>query len=360
MPGLFPDGRIPVLNSENSSLRFSRRQVACLVVHQFLRTLSVPSWRDDDGTHDFGIWYSSQQRHPDAVRAYLRALMLYFRDVVCEDVQMEDWVVEYSLHSLPERYEEIAAEDRPLSELKVLVVERYDTRPASLGVGDGDGQAVVISANKVVGFGQSATQEEVHVGISPEACPIVLFTPPLGDEQVLKVCGAQAMVNIVGKGRDISVGDFEIPQRDSDTAWKFRTMLFMDALELDLEHDGERLADLTLENMERETAKAYTAFCSTTLSEIHTGLWGCGAFGGDPEVKMLLLWLAASMAGLKLTVVCDNELQTFAQELEAVGQMLKHIMSGTVSMKKGLMEIPQTLSRGQTLDWLKKRSQLDS
>lgn len=33
---------------------------------------------------------------------------------------------------------------------------------------------------------------------------------------------------------------------------------------------------------------------------IATGNWGCGAFGGDPEVKTIVQWLAASQ------VVRDN------------------------------------------------------
>lgn len=27
---------------------------------------------------------------------------------------------------------------------------------------------------------------------------------------------------------------------------------------------------------------------------IATGNWGCGAFGGDPEIKTIIQWLAAS------------------------------------------------------------------
>ncbi|KAJ6420379.1 hypothetical protein OIU84_027843 [Salix udensis] len=30
---------------------------------------------------------------------------------------------------------------------------------------------------------------------------------------------------------------------------------------------------------------------------IATGNWGCGAFGGDPELKSMIQWLAASQAG---------------------------------------------------------------
>ncbi|KAK4197346.1 hypothetical protein QBC40DRAFT_285726 [Triangularia verruculosa] len=361
MPVLFPDGRLAVLREQNSHLRFSRRQVACLVVHQFLRTLKVPPWREDDGTHDFGIWYSFQQRQTSAVKAYLRALMLYFGGIVCEDevvnAEVEEWPVEYSLHSLQEQYHEIVDKDKPLSELKAVVVDKYDTSPGNLGV-EGDGQAVVISANKIVGFGQSATQEEVHVGISPEACPIVLITPPLGHQQILKVCGAQAMVNVVGKGRDITVESLVSSQEGHRTTWKQRTMLFMDALELDLVDDGGGLADLFPQNTEREIAKAYTAFYSSlegSICEIRTGLWGCGAFGGDPDVKMLLMWLAASMAGVKLTVVCDGELHTFAQKLKDMTRTTKQTGMGTINLKKLLQDIPRTLSRGQTLDWLRKK-----
>lgn len=34
---------------------------------------------------------------------------------------------------------------------------------------------------------------------------------------------------------------------------------------------------------------------------IATGNWGCGAFGGDPELKAIIQWLAASQVK---TVVC--------------------------------------------------------
>lgn len=89
-----------------------------------------------------------------------------------------------------------------------------------------------MSANKVVGFGQSATQEQVHVGTSPEACPAVLITPPLRDDQALIVRGPQAMVNITGQQRDICLE--EVPTPDGGVnAWWERTMVFMDALELD-------------------------------------------------------------------------------------------------------------------------------
>jgi poly(ADP-ribose) glycohydrolase len=34
-----------------------------------------------------------------------------------------------------------------------------------------------------------------------------------------------------------------------------------------------------------------------------TGKWGCGAFGGDPELKFVIQWLAASWADRNMMFV---------------------------------------------------------
>ena len=39
--------------------------------------------------------------------------------------------------------------------------------------------------------------------------------------------------------------------------------------------------------------------CDTDVGDdiLETGLWGCGAFGGDPEVKAIIQYLAAVKSG---------------------------------------------------------------
>lgn len=55
--------------------------------------------------------------------------------------------------------------------------------------------------------------------------------------------------------------------------------------------------------MERDLNKAFCAFRPHSRNEqrdavpIATGNWGCGAFNGDPELKFLLQWMAASQSG---------------------------------------------------------------
>ena len=335
MPTLFPSGSLPVLGRDNThrEISLSRRQAACLVVHQFLRTLRAPAWRGD-GAHDFGIWYGREQRQESAAGAYLGAVMGYFGGVVAglglggglEKGEEEggegdkgEWRVVYTLHSGGESLPN-DGEGCPLAAVEVLVVEEYDLLPGSLGI---PGGAMVVSANKDVGFGQSATQEEIHVGTSPEACPAVLVTPTLEDDQVLVIQGAQAMVNLVGQRRDIRVEPMKTPDGGVQS-WRERRMLFMDALELDLvergsegDSDGEHtLPDLRPGNVDREIRKAYTAFSLGGFTEVRTGLWGCGAFCGDPVVKFLILWYAASLARVSLAVVCDKQSQAVASGLK--------------------------------------------
>ena len=54
--------------------------------------------------------------------------------------------------------------------------------------------------------------------------------------------------------------------------------------------------------IKREILKAYTGFCLQTeeTNQIITGNWGCGAFEGDTRVKLLIQWLACSLAEKEL------------------------------------------------------------
>ncbi|KAL2137269.1 hypothetical protein VTI74DRAFT_5000 [Chaetomium olivicolor] len=355
MPVLFPAGALPVLGRGGvDTLVLSRKQAACLVVHQFLRTLVAPEWKsEEEGLHDFGLWYGREgQRQESAVKGYLAALMRYFEQVVCshEGWLDGDWNVEYTLRSV--REEEfrglLDGEGCPLVEVEVEVVERYDLSPESLGMPSG---AVVVAANRYIGFGKSATQEEVHVGTSPEACPAVLVTPPLRDDQVLVIRGAQAMLNMTGQRRDVRVEDMPFPG-GGEGAWRQRTMLFMDALELDMVEPGDSLPDLRPENLVREIRKAYTAFSSGRFPVVRTGLWGCGAFCADPGIKMLLMWLAASLADTKLVVVCDNTGQEFAEQFRFAIEMAGHVLQSTANLRQLLNQAPRHLVRGQTVSWV--------
>ena len=264
------------------------------------------------------------------MEAYLTALFEYFFRLVDGDQYspltsaVEEWPITYNLHWIQEPLD-IDARSTPLTELRVISTTEATTSPAVLGLPHG---AAVISANKFVGFGRTGTQEETHVGASPECCPAVLITPPLEEDQALVVTGAEAMITVSGYQRSahcceiLKLHTTELPEEHCVKCSQ-RTMLFMDALELDLYDRDVGLPDLQPGNVDREFRKAYTAFSSykqstrTAYPMIYTGYWGFETFGGNPVVKSLIQWCAASLAGCDLTFVCSGEeRRVFRKNLE--------------------------------------------
>jgi poly(ADP-ribose) glycohydrolase len=309
MPILFSSGSLVPLTQHTPNQQYSKRQIACLVIHQFLCTLERPSWMQADGSPDFHIWFGDEQPHPKAVHAYLYALFTYF-DRIATDAPTSSSLISFMLQSST-----VPQIDSPSPCFTNLTIHELSTPrmiPSLLGLPSG---ACVISANKYIGFGRTGTQEEMHVGSTPEACPAVLITPPLEDREVMVVQGAESMIEMEGYGREAKLS---IVLKKGAWDWRSRTMLFMDALELDLSDTGEGFSvpDLLPGNVDRELTKAYSAFSSglklssTELAtaayvEVVTGLWGCRAFGGNKEIKTVIQWCAASIAGVSLAFVCE-------------------------------------------------------
>lgn len=336
LPTLFQDSCIPFSQGHGPDrIILSRRQVACLVIHQFLCSLPAHPWQTESFI-DLSPWYSTGgSMHPGAVKAYLTALFAYFEAIflpspngVIIQYSVDDWPLIFTLNTITDEEAQALLSKTsapPFSRLEVVELPHHSTEPRYLGLAGG---ACVISANRCVGFGATGTQEEVQVGSCPEVYPVTLLTPPLGDRQVLTCQGAEAMVTVKGHGRQASL-DRVLREGFQCTAadWQNRTMLFMDALELDLTESAnlQSIPDLTPEFLYRELVKAYTAFSSSnygpsrkTYSHICTGLWGCGAFGGNKQVKAIIQWCAASIAHVpELRYICAGpEQDKFANELK--------------------------------------------
>lgn len=77
---------------------------------------------------------------------------------------------------------------------------------------------------------------------------------------------------------------------------------------------------------------------------IATGNWGCGAFGGDPQLKSILQWIAASEAGCKELLYCTvdhpdlGELKHVTEKLgklETVGKLVTLLESHSQALRCG-------------------------
>ncbi|KAF4994610.1 hypothetical protein FGRMN_5679 [Fusarium graminum] len=356
LPVYFPDGQLELLRP-GLALRPSRGQVACLVVHQFMCS-SVPQ-RNDEGYQDLSIWYSSEQRHPTAVQMYLEALFTYFESLPQARVLLKDHqstsershdAVTYEIHS----GEQASLADVKLASVHVSYLDFHTSHTHKPEV-QGKGGAVVVSANKVIGFGQSATQEEIFVGIAPEAYPVVLVAPHLTHSTVITVSGARAMVDMKGQRREIEWTICPSPPFSEDiTSWKSLwqggRLVFMDALEMDMleQTTSGGLPDPYPENINREISKATAGFASYKGDSIFTGLWGCGAFGGDPGVKLMVLWLAAGAANVKLNLMLGPGEHNLGQKLEEVVTSCGGLAAGEV--RELLLKTPREIRREEILE----------
>ncbi|KAK6992833.1 poly glycohydrolase isoform [Favolaschia claudopus] len=290
MPTLFPEVRLTALSSGNPSLKYSSRQIACLLVHQFLCTL--PELPDDkDNSQDLHIWFSSEQPHPKAVNAYLTALYTFF-----ERIDIPSSPISFTLHAAP--HTPSIPSSLLFAPISITDIENPSVSLSLLGIPSG---ACVISANSHIGFGRTASQEEMHIGCTPQSLPAKLLTPPLQPNEVLVLRGCEAVVEMSGYGRTAELRSIVPPGSR-------RTMLFMDALELDSYDVAASTPDLLPGNVDRELTKAYTAFASgdPPYDPIVTGHWGCGAFGGNREIKSVIQWSAAALTGVRLDFVCDK------------------------------------------------------
>lgn len=100
-------------------------------------------------------------------------------------------------------------------------------------------------------------------------------------------------------------------------------------------------------HMDRELHKAYVAFFTgrgkgqkQNVSPVATGNWGCGAFNGDPELKMLIQWMAASEADrLQITYFTFGD-HEFTQETQSIMKLLKkkHVSVGNLHRILGMYE----------------------
>lgn len=347
MPDIFPGLKIPVLSpGKESRVILTREQAACLLVHMFFCTLRPPSW--NKFWVDFSVWYDTPSL---PTTAYLKTLLTYFSRLDEDGLpQSPNQKLIFERHLLKKEEDWSQASDK-----------LADVNPGT-GYEPRDGEVQVIFSNKDIGFGVSGTQEEVVLGMSPELCVAMLFTPTLNDNETIVIRGAEIIGRYSGFGREVK---FVGPWNDV-WDWEQRCLVAMDALELDYYQDDNdpEIKDLKESNIKRELNKCFCGFYSVsdnmgqrshrhdacandtnTLVTIATGHWGCGAFGGNNYVKALIQLMSASVAKVNL-VFYDVSLSgrnTFMDEFLGTIDFLKRRETTVGELYRGLLCIRQKI-----------------
>ncbi|KAJ9187182.1 hypothetical protein P3X46_002667 [Hevea brasiliensis] len=215
-----------------------------------------------------------------------------------------------------------------------------------------NGALEVDFANKYLGGGalhRGCVQEEIRFMINPELIAGMLFLPHMEDNEAIEIVGAERFSNYTGYASSFRFSGDHVDRRNVDSFGRHKTRIVaIDAL------SNPGMRQYKINYLLREINKAFCGFSDLSKydhykrlfqnsgpqgadSEEHykygnvlsmnnflvrgsndliedsgekstwcldhkdkigiaTGNWGCGAFGGDPELKTIIQWLAASQA----------------------------------------------------------------
>lgn len=110
--------------------------------------------------------------------------------------------------------------------------------------------------------------------------------------------------------------------------------------------------------MNRELHKAYVAFYQGRNrkheADVATGNWGCGAFNGDPQFKLLIQWLAASEAERPSIVYYTLNDHKFSSEIEGMEKLLRGKHVSVSKLYRILERYGSSHSRGSVFDYVRK------
>ncbi|KAL2349430.1 hypothetical protein Fmac_003430 [Flemingia macrophylla] len=264
----------------------------------------------------------------------------YFQRISCE---MPKGVVSFERKVLPFENDSIhiSYPDANFWSTSDIPLCNFEVHSSGLIEDQSSGAVEVDFANKYLGggaLGGGCVQEEIRFMVSPELIAGMLFLPAMAENEAIEIVGVERYASSFRFS-----GDY-VDEREVDTIGRRKTRIAaIDALcepgmrqyrakfllrEINKAFCGflnqctcQQYQKILQENgcssspfdaatstsMESSEEKNSNHIIRNSQNNFHrmdqgnnigvaTGNWGCGAFGGDPEVKTIIQWLAASQA----------------------------------------------------------------
>lgn len=285
---------IPLLKKGRSKqVTFSQQQLACLLANAFFCTFPRRNARQKSSEYssypsiNFNSLFDGE---PTGVKLEkLRCLINYFRRVTTTVPTGTVTFIRQTLDKLPDWHKV----DTSLRHLHVSAEGTIED--------DGLGMLQVDFANKYLGggvLGQGCVQEEIRFLICPEMIISRLITECLEKNECLIMKGCERFNDYDGYAKTFRwKSDYKDQTPRDDWGRLCTDVVAIDALIIHGYHRQFK-SDLVI----RELNKAYCGFMNPLVKEsrhlpaVCTGNWGCGAFGGDKQLKALIQVIAASQA----------------------------------------------------------------
>ena len=157
-------------------------------------------------------------------------------------------------------------------------------------------------ANKNIGGGVlrgGCVQEEIRFVISPECLIAVLFYGKIEMKSNEAICieGTNIFSNYSGYGNSFKFNG----QNNTINFDKADTIVAFDALHYSRANANLQYIDTQINREINKCIAAFSKLSTNDNAPFATGNWGCGAFNGDPQLKLIIQWIAASIVGRNLT-----------------------------------------------------------
>ncbi len=288
---------IPLLQKQqNYSVTLSQQQIACLLANAFFCTFPRRNTNMTSSEYskfpsiNFNTLFTGRQ-HDNVQMNKIKCILNYFRRVTTENPTSGLVTFTRQVCKSPPKWENCTDQFTRLHITSEGTIED-----------NGYGMLQVDFANKYIGGGvlsHGCVQEEIRFLICPELLLSRLFTEELDCNESLLITGAERYSSYKGYASTFEWKSNFVDDTVRDV-WGRRPVqvVAIDALVF----YGKGMAQFKPGLMCRELNKAYCGFMahhttnSGNLAAVATGNWGCGAFGGDPCLKVLLQWMAASVA----------------------------------------------------------------
>ncbi|PHU25117.1 hypothetical protein BC332_03449 [Capsicum chinense] len=178
--------------------------------------------------------------------------------------------------------------------------------------------------------------------INPELIAGMLFLPCMADNEAIEIVGTERFSNYTGYASSFRFNGDHVDKKEIDVLGRRkRRIISIDALSSPgkRQYLVECLLRYSLGNPSTSSQTIEETLASQLLRNhearycsplgyqqeigVVTGNWGCGAFGGDPQVKAVLQWLAASQALRPFILYYTFDLEA----LRMLGQVVQWISS---------------------------------
>ena len=174
-----------------------------------------------------------------------------------------------------------------------------------------------------------AKQEEIRFCISPECLVSLLLCEEMTDLESILITGAEQFTTYTGYGGSFKcTGPYNDTNPVDDCNHRKVYIVAIDATPFD-----DRTLQYGKPSIVRELNKAYSGFShqvaddkpsENSMTEVATGNWGCGMFGGNKQLKSLIQWMAASKVGRPLRYYTFREPQLSQEQMKVTKALLEH------------------------------------